>query len=68
MNDADIIRAEVNEPHINEAISIWEKGVLKEKDGSMSDAINYYRKAIKIHDGVDREHHWRLCYYCCYFQ
>ncbi|CAL9732777.1 F-box protein Hrt3p [Monosporozyma unispora] len=60
MNDADIIRAEVNEPHINEAISIWEKGVLKEKDGSMSDAINYYRKAIKIHDGVEKVYRKKL--------
>lgn len=41
------------DPRAKEAIAIWEKGVLKEKDGSMSDAINFYRSALKIHDNVE---------------
>lgn len=41
------------DPRAKEAIAIWEKGVLKEKDGSMSDAINFYRNALKIHDNVE---------------
>ena len=41
------------DPRAKEAIIIWERGVLKEKDGSMSDAINFYRSALKIHDSVE---------------
>ncbi|CAI4035030.1 hypothetical protein SMKI_12G1680 [Saccharomyces mikatae IFO 1815] len=41
------------DPRAKEAITIWERGVLKEKDGSMSDAINFYRSALKIHDNVE---------------
>lgn len=60
MSTADILRSNGKSSHIEEAISIWEKGVLKEKDGSMSDAINYYRRAIKIHEGVEKVYRKRL--------
>lgn len=60
MADADILRNEISESHIEEAISVWEKGVLKEKDGSMSDAINYYRRAIKMYDGVEKVYRKKL--------
>ncbi|CCK71269.1 SCF ubiquitin ligase complex subunit HRT3 KNAG_0G02120 [Huiozyma naganishii CBS 8797] len=45
---------------VNEALSAWEKGVLKEKDGSMSDAIIYYRKAIKLRDDVEKIYRKKL--------
>ncbi|CAI4046056.1 hypothetical protein SKDZ_12G1470 [Saccharomyces kudriavzevii ZP591] len=48
------------DPRAKEAIAIWEKGVLKEKDGSMSDAINFYRSALKIHDNVERLYRKKL--------
>ncbi|CAI4047435.1 hypothetical protein SUVZ_12G1510 [Saccharomyces uvarum] len=48
------------DPRAREAVSIWEKGVSKEKDGSMSDAINFYRSALKIHDNVERFYRKKL--------
>ncbi|CCD23286.1 SCF ubiquitin ligase complex subunit HRT3 NDAI_0B02510 [Naumovozyma dairenensis CBS 421] len=52
-----------DETRINDvsgAIEIWEQGVLKEKDGSMSDAINYYRKALKIDENVEKIYRKKL--------
>lgn len=37
-----------------EAVAIWEKGVQKEKDGSMTDAVNFYRQALKINEKVEK--------------
>ena len=42
------------------AMEIWSQGVLKEKDGSMSDAIRFYRQALKIHEGVERVYRKKL--------
>lgn len=49
-----------NNSEADRAISIWEKGVLKEKDGSMSDAINFYRKAIKVYEDVEKLYRKKL--------
>lgn len=35
-------------PQAKEALKIFEMGVDKEASGSMSDAIEYYRKAVKV--------------------
>lgn len=42
------------------AVSIWEKGVQKERDGSMTDAIKFYRQALKIHDKVENIYRKKL--------
>lgn len=60
MTDADVIKMGSDEPPINEALSIWEKGVLKERNGSMSDAINYYRRAIKVYENVEKVYRKKL--------
>lgn len=60
INNEDIVGSEEEQAHINEAFSIWEKGVLKEKNGSMSDAINYYRRAIKMYEGVEQLYRKKL--------
>lgn len=60
MSNADILSSGETQPCIEEALSIWEKGVLKEKNGSMADAINYYRKAIKIYEGVEQLYRKKL--------
>ncbi|CAB4255476.1 similar to Saccharomyces cerevisiae YLR097C HRT3 Putative SCF-ubiquitin ligase F-box protein, based on both genetic and physical interactions and sequence similarity [Maudiozyma barnettii] len=51
---------ELNDPTIGNAISIWEKGVFKERDGSMSDAIKYYREALKVYDQVEKVYRKKL--------
>lgn len=50
---SDIGNAEV-------AISYWEKGVQKEKDGSMNDAIKFYREALKTNEGVEKLYRKKL--------
>ncbi|CCH62428.1 hypothetical protein TBLA_0H01410 [Henningerozyma blattae CBS 6284] len=45
---------------VSEAIKIWEKGVDKEKNGSMTDAIRYYRQALKIDSNVERNYREKL--------
>lgn len=45
-------RSSLNSAH--HAVSIWEKGVQKERDGSMNDAIRYYRQALKIDEKVEK--------------
>ncbi|GCE97629.1 hypothetical protein ZYGM_004290 [Zygosaccharomyces mellis] len=42
------------------AISWWERGVQKEKDGSMNDAIRFYREALKTHEGVEKLYRKKL--------
>lgn len=37
----------------NEAIALFEKGIEKESHGSMSDAVEFYRKAFRINEKVD---------------
>mmetsp|Transcript_9470 Transcript_9470/g.11454 ORF Transcript_9470/g.11454 Transcript_9470/m.11454 type:complete len:448 (+) Transcript_9470:60-1403(+) len=37
----------------NEAITLFEKGIEKESHGSMSDAVEFYRKAFRINEKVD---------------
>ncbi|SMN21647.1 similar to Saccharomyces cerevisiae YLR097C HRT3 Putative SCF-ubiquitin ligase F-box protein, based on both genetic and physical interactions and sequence similarity [Maudiozyma saulgeensis] len=59
MSQAPIIE-ELNDPLISNAISIWEKGVFKERDGSMSDAIKYYREALKMYDQVEKVYKKKL--------
>lgn len=50
----------------DEAIMVWEKGALKEKQGSMTDAIKFYRQALKIQDNVEQlyrkkiQEEWKL--------
>lgn len=44
----------------HQALSIWEKGVQKERDGSMTDAIKYYRQALKIDDRVEKIYRKKL--------
>ncbi|CCF56578.1 hypothetical protein KAFR_0B02810 [Kazachstania africana CBS 2517] len=53
-------RTKVLNPRTEEAISIWEKGVSKEKDGSMSDAINFYRRALKLDENVEKIYRKKL--------
>lgn len=60
ISNGDILRSGEEQLHITEALSIWEKGVLKEKNGSMSDAINYYRRAIKMYEGVEQLYRKKL--------
>ncbi|KAG0668732.1 hypothetical protein C6P45_004400 [Maudiozyma exigua] len=59
MSNAAIIK-ELEDPVINNAVSIWEKGVFKERDGSMADAIKYYREALKIYDNVEKVYRKKL--------
>ncbi|QLL32005.1 hypothetical protein HG536_0C01730 [Torulaspora globosa] len=44
----------------HQALSIWEKGVQKERDGSMTDAIKYYRQALKIDEKVEKIYRKKL--------
>lgn len=37
----------------HEAIALFEKGIEKESHGSMSDAVEFYRRAFKINEKVD---------------
>lgn len=54
MNYGNIyVPANVLDIKAKEAIAIWEKGVSKERDGSMTDAIRYYRQALKVHEDVE---------------
>lgn len=54
-------QSELNRPNFqanlsakdNEAIALFERGIEKESHGSMSDAVEFYRKAFKINDKVD---------------
>lgn len=59
MSDTKIIK-ELEDPVIYEAISIWEKGVIKERDGSMADAIKYYRSALKVYENVEKVYRKKL--------
>lgn len=43
-----------------EAIECWEKGVQKERDGSMNDAIKFYREALKTHEDVEKLYRKKL--------
>lgn len=45
-------------PH--QAVSIWEKGVQKERDGSMTDAIKYYRQALRLDEKVEKIYRKKL--------
>lgn len=51
---------ELKDPIIANAIEIWEKGVFKERDGSMADAIRFYREALKVYDNVERIYRKKL--------
>lgn len=42
------------------AVSVWEKGVQKERDGSMNDAIKFYRQALKIDEKVEKVYRKKL--------
>lgn len=42
------------------AISWWERGVQKEKDGSMNDAIKFYREALKTYEDVEKLYRKKL--------
>lgn len=42
------------DPSAIEAVKLWERGVSKEKDGSMMDAIQFYRKALKMNEHVEK--------------
>ena len=44
----------------HQAVSIWEKGVQKERDGSMNDAIKFYRQALKIDEKVEKVYRKKL--------
>lgn len=44
----------------HQAVSVWEKGVQKERDGSMTDAIKYYRQALKIDEKVEKTYRKKL--------
>ncbi|SCV04423.1 LAMI_0H16006g1_1 [Lachancea mirantina] len=37
-----------------QALQLWENGVLKEREGSMMDAITCYRQALKLDEGVEK--------------
>ncbi|CUS25041.1 LAQU0S25e00562g1_1 [Lachancea quebecensis] len=39
-----------------EAVDLWKKGVLKEKDGLMMDAIGCYRRALKMDEEVEKRY------------
>lgn len=45
---------QIADSNCHEAIVTWEKGALKEKQGSMTDAIRFYRQALKLHDNVEK--------------
>ncbi|CCE61253.1 hypothetical protein TPHA_0A01700 [Tetrapisispora phaffii CBS 4417] len=47
-------------PKAIKAIEIWEIGVEKEKDGKMTDAIKYYRDAIRLFEGVEKLYRKKL--------
>ncbi|SCU90273.1 LADA_0F02938g1_1 [Lachancea dasiensis] len=39
-----------------EAVQLWELGVSKEKDGLMMDAVECYRRALKMDESVEKEY------------
>ncbi|QLQ82412.1 hypothetical protein HG537_0H01740 [Torulaspora globosa] len=43
-----------------QALSIWEKGVQKERDGSMTDAIKFYRQALRIDEKAEKIYRKKL--------
>ncbi|KAL3233605.1 F-box protein HRT3 [Nakaseomyces bracarensis] len=45
---------------MKEAMSLWEKGASKEQEGSLSDAIHYYRSALKVDHGVENMYRRKL--------
>lgn len=45
---------------ITDPIRIWERGISKEKSGSMTDAIKYYRKALRLEPNVERLYRQKL--------
>lgn len=49
-----------SDPTASHAVELWEKGTLKEKDGSMTDAIRFYREALKINDKVEKFYRKKL--------
>ena len=51
---------ELRDPVIFKAIEIWEKGVFKERDGSMADAIKFYREALRVYGDVERVYRKKL--------
>ena len=44
----------------NEAIAIWEKGVLKERAGAMTDAIKFYREALRVEPNIEKLYRKKL--------
>ncbi|AQZ13477.1 HRT3 (YLR097C) [Zygosaccharomyces parabailii] len=49
-----LIRSKMAVDSAKEAIACWEKAVQKERDGSMNDAIKFYREALKTHEDVEK--------------
>ncbi len=43
-----------------DAITLWEQGTAKERAGAMTDAIKYYRKALKIEPNVEKIYRKKL--------
>ncbi|KTB23808.1 F-box protein HRT3 [Nakaseomyces glabratus] len=62
MGDQDAVscNTEDTNPRADEALQLWEQGAAKEQAGSLMDAINFYRKALKVHDGVEKLYRKKL--------
>lgn len=45
---------------MQEAMHLWEKGASKEQEGSLSDAIHFYRRALKVDHGVENMYRKKL--------
>lgn len=58
--DAVSCNTEDTNPRADEALQLWEQGAAKEQAGSLMDAINFYRKALKVHDGVEKLYRKKL--------
>ncbi|ORY87021.1 hypothetical protein BCR37DRAFT_390739 [Protomyces lactucae-debilis] len=46
------VETPVEQPELS-ALELYEKGIERERQGALKDALNYYRKAYKLDSGVD---------------